>query len=259
MALEQQQSADAQARYSPEEAGEILRRAANLQDSTFTVEQLRAIAREAGVADENLERAIEQHEQGRIQVAQEAQARLKRKRLLKWLGLAAAGFVLSVILGVVALAGFWVVATTPQSFEATTQTSYGLGDLLASSSSYAVYRVNALSSGQGHAQRVVIRSRFGDEYVVGAEFQRVSFASFAPYASRVALYDSATGEIWVVELSGQALQRIGRSGEPLVVGNQFVGTIAGGNPIVGWESDSASPRLRIRLDSGQVVDVPVRR
>lgn len=63
MALKQQQATEsprAQVYYSPEEAGEILRLAANLQDNVLTVDQLRAIAREAGVSDENLERAIEQ-------------------------------------------------------------------------------------------------------------------------------------------------------------------------------------------------------
>ncbi len=68
MTLEQHQTVEAtesQAHYSPEEAGEILRIAAHLQDNTITAEQLRAIAREAGVSDENLERAIQQYEQSR--------------------------------------------------------------------------------------------------------------------------------------------------------------------------------------------------
>jgi DNA-binding phage protein len=68
MTLEQSQTAEAtesQVHYSPEEAGEILRIAAHLQDNTITAEQLRAIAREAGVSDENLERAIQQYEQSR--------------------------------------------------------------------------------------------------------------------------------------------------------------------------------------------------
>jgi len=53
MTLEQHQTVEAtesQAHYSPEEAGEILRIAAHLQDNTITAEQLRAIAREAGVS-----------------------------------------------------------------------------------------------------------------------------------------------------------------------------------------------------------------
>lgn len=43
---------ESEKRYSPEEAGEILRLAANLQDDSFTIEQLRAIAREAGIDDQ---------------------------------------------------------------------------------------------------------------------------------------------------------------------------------------------------------------
>jgi hypothetical protein len=61
MIQEQVQATASQAHYSPEEAGEILRIAAHLQDNTITAEQLRAIAREAGVSDENLERAIQQY------------------------------------------------------------------------------------------------------------------------------------------------------------------------------------------------------
>jgi hypothetical protein len=71
-----------QAHYSPEEAGEILRIAAHLQDNTITAEQLRAIAREAGVSDENLERAIQQYEQIRqaeAQMRQRATAQRKRR------------------------------------------------------------------------------------------------------------------------------------------------------------------------------------
>ena len=47
MIQEQVQATASQAHYSPEEAGEILRIAAHLQDNTITAEQLRAIAREA--------------------------------------------------------------------------------------------------------------------------------------------------------------------------------------------------------------------
>ena len=65
MIQEQHRATESQAHYSPEEAGEILRIAAHLQDNTITAEQLRAIAREAGVSDENLERAIQQYEQSR--------------------------------------------------------------------------------------------------------------------------------------------------------------------------------------------------
>jgi transposase-like protein len=65
MIQEQHRATEPQAHYSPEEAGEILRIAAHLQDNTITAEQLRAIAREAGVSDENLERAIQQYEQSR--------------------------------------------------------------------------------------------------------------------------------------------------------------------------------------------------
>jgi protein-disulfide isomerase-like protein with CxxC motif len=70
MIQEQVQATASQAHYSPEEAGEILRIAAHLQDNTITAEQLRAIAREAGVSDENLERAIQQYEQSRQAEAQ---------------------------------------------------------------------------------------------------------------------------------------------------------------------------------------------
>jgi hypothetical protein len=85
MTLEQSRTAEAtesQAHYSPEEAGEILRIAAHLQDNTITAEQLRAIAREAGVSDENLERAIQQYEQSRQAEAHKQQQRANRKRRL---------------------------------------------------------------------------------------------------------------------------------------------------------------------------------
>ena len=87
MIQEQVQATASQAHYSPEEAGEILRIAAHLQDNTITAEQLRAIAREAGVSDENLERAIQQYEQSRQAEAHKQQQRANRKRRLVIWGL----------------------------------------------------------------------------------------------------------------------------------------------------------------------------
>jgi hypothetical protein len=65
MTLEQSQATESQVRYSPEEAHEILRLAAEMQESALSVEQLRRIAQEAGIADEYLERAIQHYEQRR--------------------------------------------------------------------------------------------------------------------------------------------------------------------------------------------------
>jgi transposase-like protein len=73
MTLEQSQATESQVRYSPEEAHEILRLAAEMQESALSVEQLRRIAQEAGIADEYLERAIQHYEQRRCKkVPQEA-------------------------------------------------------------------------------------------------------------------------------------------------------------------------------------------
>jgi transposase-like protein len=65
MTLEQSQATESQVRYSPEEAHEILRLAAEMQESALSVEQLRRIAQEAGIADEYLGRAIQHYEQRR--------------------------------------------------------------------------------------------------------------------------------------------------------------------------------------------------
>lgn len=69
--------------FTPEEAGEIIRRASHLQDSQFTLDQLLAIAEEAGVSREALLQAIRetQTQKAKQEVENNRRQRARRRRL----------------------------------------------------------------------------------------------------------------------------------------------------------------------------------
>jgi AraC-like DNA-binding protein len=128
-----------QAHYSPEEAGEILRIAAHLQDNTITAEQLRAIAREAGVSDENLERAIQQYEQSRRATAKQVRQRSARRRWLK----VAMGTAAAALIAITAyLALPFGAPRYAASFPPLIASEHGLETLLASSPTCGVYKAH---------------------------------------------------------------------------------------------------------------------
>ncbi|MCS6919308.1 MAG: hypothetical protein NZM28_06025, partial [Fimbriimonadales bacterium] len=176
---QQDSSVESERRYSPEEAGEILKLAANLQDDSFSVEQLRAIAREAGIDDQQLNRAIAQYEQSKRQAAPQNQTghRGRNRRLIA----AAVGIVLAVLLTLVILGGIELPKKSdvdpavsdayPASFIGeTAPLESDSRTLLASSRSCTVYKA---PQNDGVGEQVVIQRRDGSEFVVGNRFSRV--------------------------------------------------------------------------------------
>ena len=249
MTLEQSQTAEAtasQAHYSPEEAGEILRIAAHLQDNTITAEQLRAIAREAGVSDENLERAIQQYEQNRRTETQKKQKRTaKKQRVVIWLS----------VLAIATAALLTVAPVRQETSVAAHQVPHkdlSEATVLASSNAIKVYKVE-----KSDGETVIIQRSSGyyfQEFVVGVRFQKVRLASISPSGKHVMLYDSETGEIWTIGTDGQALQRVAQAGELLQYGNDYM-VVDENNPFAGWYTDGDTDVLMIRLQGGRTASI----
>jgi len=258
MTLEQHQTVEAtesQAHYSPEEAGEILRIAAHLQDNTITAEQLRAIAREAGVSDENLERAIQQYEQSRQATARQVRQRSARRRWLK----VAVGTAAAALIAVAAyLALPFGAPRYAASFPPLISSEHGLETLLASSPTCGVYKARWGRENTDDLvdERVFIRRGEGHIFAVGM-FKNVTNASIAPSGKHVALYDADTGELYVVNTFGEGLHQVARSGDRIRLIDHSLGTIAADNPIAGWSTSNGNDILRVRLSDGRTTDIVV--
>lgn len=257
MALNQQQATEsgtAQVYYSPEEAGEILRLAANLQDNVLTADQLRAIACEAGVSDENLERAMEQFERRRTPNAQPVRRRTKRSG---WLRALLKLEVIALIMFSALLAFLYIVEGGRVShFPGYVYSHRGEEVVLTSSSSLAIYKAEVTE--KGHPREVVtIRHHRGYEFVVGRSFQNITEAFLAPSQSYAALYDAGTREIYIVSTTGSGLHFVGRSGGALAIASRTKGVIARENPIIGWKFLGSESALQIRLEDGRTADIVV--
>ncbi|GIV08166.1 MAG: hypothetical protein KatS3mg019_0257 [Fimbriimonadales bacterium] len=247
----QQSGVESEQRYSPEEAGEILKLAANLQDESFTVEQLRAIAREAGIDDSHLSNALGQYQQ-RQQQARLRQREQQRRRKRWFIG---AGVVLVAAILFASSAISWVIpyqrstgfAPTGNQSSPAVATLAGspntnLGDLLASSRSCAVYKVST----PDEKQQIVIVRDDGSEFILGHYFTEVTFASVSPTGKYIALFDRGLGEVWVVDVNGEGLHWVTRAGERRGEGT----VISGINPIAGWRTYGGRDRLKARLTNG---------
>jgi AraC-like DNA-binding protein len=239
MTLEQHQTVEAtesQAHYSPEEAGEILRIAAHLQDNTITAEQLRAIAREAGVSDENFERAIQQFEESRrVETRRKQQIAARRKFWLKTLAWTLA-------LVAIMSAGLLRIRSLSVSAVETITHHAPAKRILDSSNGCVVYRISGDND-------IIIRRADGTELVV-PHFQAVWYASISPSGAHVALYDYITEEVWVVNVNSGAFKKAAPNGYELDV-----------EPVVGWYPAEGRDVLRVRLKDGRVVEIddfPVR-
>lgn len=247
----QQSGTESERRYSPEEAGEILKLAANLQDDSFTLEQLRAIAREAGIEDQQLSRALEQYEQRQQHAVLRRQEKQGRRR--RWL--IGAGILLVLAALFVYSAVSWVTpaqhseefhptgsevsmypATPADVLEMDTRV------LLASSRSCKVYKERHDNA----RERVVIARPDGSEFVVGHYFSEVASASVSPTGKHIALLDAKQGEVWVVDVNGEGLHSVARKGEKRSDG--FV--VSKRNPIAGWATFGGKDRLKIWLVNG---------
>jgi hypothetical protein len=259
MTLEQHQTVKAtesQAHYSPEEAGEILRIAAHMQDNTITAEQLRAIAREAGVSDENLERAIQQYEQSRRATAKQVRQRSARRLWLK----VAVGTAAAALIAITAyLALPFGAPRRAVSFPPLISSEHGLETLLASSPTCGVYKAQwgREDTYELRDEFVVIRRSNGRKFASDIAFYRISAAAIAPSEKYIALYDSFGGAIYVINTFGEGLRQVGRAGENIRLNDHSVGAIAADNPIAGWSTSSGSDILRVRLSDGRTTDIVV--
>jgi hypothetical protein len=249
MTLEQHQTVEAtesQAHYSPEEAGEILRIAAHLQDNTITAEQLRAIAREAGVSDENLERAIQQFEESRrVETRRKHRAAARRKFWLKTLAwtLALVAIMSAGLLGILSLSVSAVKTITHHA---------PAKRILDSSNGCVVYQTLEDND-------IIIRRADGTELVV-PHFQAVRYASISPSGEHVALYDYITEEVWVVNVNSGAFKKAVPTGQASASGMTH-GYELHDYPLVGWRPAEGRDVLRIQLKDGRVVEIddfPVR-
>jgi len=254
MIQEQHRATESQAHYSPEEAGEILRIAAHLQDNTITAEQLRAIAREAGVSDENLERAIQQYEQSRQATARQVRQRSARRRWLK----VAVGTAAALIAVAAYLALPFGAPRYAASFPPLISSEHGLETLLASSPTCGVYKVayEYHTFDPSIDELILIRRADGQKLIAGT-YKNIVAASIAPSGKHVALYDADTGELYVVNTFGEGLHQVARSGDRIRLIDHSLGTIAADNPIAGWSTSNGNDILRVRLSDGRTTDIVV--
>jgi hypothetical protein len=273
MTLEQGQITESQARYSAAEVGEILRLAANLQEDAFSVEQVRAIAREAGIADEYLERAIQHYEQSRRKRFRKRLHATPRERRFKravWT-LVASGVV-------VALSLLWNIIDNSRAFANDTR-PYPLESLvdplrsdvfspyrapqftpmtpLASSPTLEVYKIRWTSREwrEGLLVRVpresVFIRRSGEPFPVAINhrFRHVVAAEISPSGRYVALYDAGTGEVWVVDARGKV-----QLGTRIAAGSALGGELSGGtSPTLKWLTRENNETLHIHLADGRTI------
>jgi hypothetical protein len=244
--LEQGQVTESQVRYSAAEVGEILRLAANLQEDAFSVEQLRAVAREAGVSDESLERAIQQFEESRrVETRRKQQIAARRKFWLKTLAwtLALVAIMSAGLLGILSLSVSAVKTITHHA---------PAKRILDSSNGCVVYQTLEDND-------IIIRRADGTELVV-PHFQAVRYASISPSGEHVALYDYITEEVWVVNVNSGAFKKAVPTGQASASGMTH-GYELHDYPLVGWRPAEGRDVLRIQLKDGRVVEIddfPVR-
>jgi hypothetical protein len=244
--LEQGQVTESQVRYSAAEVGEILRLAANLQEDAFSVEQLRAVAREAGVSDESLERAIQQFEESRrVETRRKHRAAARRKFWLKTLAwtLALVAIMSAGLLGILSLSVSAVKTITHHA---------PAKRILDSSNGCVVYQTLEDND-------IIIRRADGTELVV-PHFQAVRYASISPSGEHVALYDCITEEVWVVNVNSGAFKKAVPTGQASASGMTH-GYELHDYPLVGWRPAEGRDVLRIQLKDGRVVEIddfPVR-
>jgi len=274
MTLEQGQITESQARYSAAEVGEILRLAANLQEDAFSVEQVRAIAREAGIADEYLERAIQHYEQSRRKRFRKRLHTTPRERRLKravWT-LVASGVV-------IALSLLWNIIDNSRAFADDTR-PYPLESLvdslrsdvfspyrapqftpmtpLASSPTLEVYKIRWDSRERRGGmlvrvpREIVFIRRSGEpfpNYIINHRFRHVVAAEISPSGRYVALYDADTGEVWVVDARGKV-----QLGTRIAADSDLGGELSGGtSPTLKWLTRENNEALRIHLADGRTI------
>ncbi len=255
IAIEQQhQSAQIERRYSPEEAGEILKLAASLQDDSFSVEQLRGIAREAGVSDEQLHRAIEHYEQQKRRLLERRRERSRRLKIFLLVGMPliiAVGMCFplfrtseQVSTNAYPAAGVPFPSTGEHEFSSVEGESL----LLASSETCKVYKFRVIDNYTPYEQARIHNLRSNESFVVGHLFKKLTFASISPTGKHVAFYGEATGEVWVAVTDGSGLQRVARSSE--IIGDDV---LIGGNPIAGWSPAGGRDRLKARTLGGDTI------
>jgi hypothetical protein len=271
--LEQGQATESQVRYSAAEVGEILRLAANLQEDAFSVEQVRAIAREAGIADEYLERAIQHYEQSRRKRFRKRLHATPRERRFKravWT-LVASGVV-------VALSLLWNIVDNSRAFANDTR-RYPLESFvdplrsdvfspyrapqfapmtpLAASPALEVYKIRWTSRERREglfsraAQEVVFIQRSGEPFPVAINhrFRQVVAAEISPSGKHVALYDAGTGEVWVVDARGKV-----QLGSRIGAGSALGGELSGGtSPTLKWLTRENNETLHIHLADGRTI------
>jgi DNA-binding transcriptional MerR regulator len=251
MALEQQQqSVETERRYSPEEAGEILKIAANLQDDSFSMEHLRAIAQEAGISEEHLQQAVKLYEQQQKELPQQrARVALKRQTV--------AAIVAGVVLFFLLAAAITFLPNAPAlsahtGSPQTVSASPVSGELLASSDSCEVYRAEQIWEDNHRYELVrIVNLKTGKSFVVGHRFRKVVSASISLTGKHVALYDEGTGEVWVVETDGEGLHCVARAGQ--AYGEGVVDR--SGSPIAGWSTYKGNDSLKVRLVGGDTAYV----
>jgi len=247
MPLEQQQQSVEQERsYSPEEAGEILKIAANLRDDSFSIEHLHAIAQEAGISEENLQQAVRMYEERqKVASRQRASAQTRRKTVMT----IGAGVLLFIAMMLVVAMGSstWHFSNRAPQSNKIQLVFANEGNLLASSDGCKVYKAARVSEDHRLYEQVRIENpTTGDSFVVGNRFQKVVSASISPSGKHVALYDEGTGEVWVVRTDGKGLQRVARAGQ-----KRSTGTITHeGNPIAGWSTVRGRDSLKLHLYNG---------
>jgi hypothetical protein len=229
--------------------------AAHLQDNTITAEQLRAIAREAGVSDENLERAIQQYEQSRQAAVKQVRQRSARRR---WLKVAVRTAAAALIAVAAYLALPFGAPRYAASFPPLISSEHGLETLLASSPICGVYEAQwgRESTYDLPDESVVIRRSDGQSFTIGM-FKNITKASIAPSGKHVALYDADSGDLYVVNTLGEGLRQVARSGDSIRLIDHSLGTIAADNPIAGWSTSSGNDILQVRLSDGRTTDIVV--
>lgn len=220
--------------FTVEEAGEILKIAAHLQEGQLNYEQLAAIAQEVGISREALTQAIQNVEARKnTAISRAARRRALVRNLFK-----------SAVL--VALAGALTLALVfLNSFSRSSPSEDAA--LFASSSEVQVY-IQKPYGEQGTAQHVILQSYVG-KVKIGKSFGRIDVASVSPDGDYVALYDGFYNDLWIVRADGTDLKQVVQRGVVLETGQSVHIRVSDHSFSFRWEKFGGSLYLNIPIPS----------
>lgn len=255
-------------RFNPKEVSEILSIATRLQNEGVKGEQILQMADEAGIAPEYVERAIIEFLKRKWQRAEAELAMRRRLRRLMFVG--------GVMIALTSLLWLWTMLESRRNFSyaepsapPTTRYQYIVPNdtLLRASVRQGVYATSAslsvsaipAANGSGRTITEVALWRIGNSaaYRVQIPSHSINQISIAPSEQRVALIDTVSGAVWMVNADGTGLNRIAEFSTPFTLPNGETARPTA-SPFAGWDGDEPilhtdKGSVRVRLSEGNTV------